>query len=37
MENKKKIPSSDHEEGENENEGLRWMMMFVILNLIILQ
>ena len=34
MENKEKIPSSDHEEDENENEGLRMMMLFVILNLI---
>ena len=34
MENKEKVPSSDHKEDENENEGLRKMMLFVILNLI---
>ena len=34
MENKEKVPSSDHEEDENENRGLRMMMLFVILNLI---
>ena len=34
MENKGKVPSSDCEEDENENEGLRMMMLFVILNLI---
>ena len=34
MENKEKAPSSDHKEDENENEGLRMMMLFVILNLI---
>ena len=33
MENKEKVPSSDCEKDENENEGLR-VMMFVILNLI---
>ena len=33
-ENKEKVLSSDHEEDENENEGLRTMMLFVILNLI---
>ena len=27
MENKEKVPSSDHEEDENENEGLRMMMI----------
>ena len=34
MENKEKVPSSDCEKDENENEGLRMMMLFVILNLI---
>ena len=34
MENQEKVPSSDHKEDENENEGLRMMMLFVILNLI---
>ena len=34
MENKEKVPSSDREEDENENEGLRMIMLFVILNLI---
>ena len=33
MENKEKVPSSDHKEDENENEGLM-IMLFVILNLI---
>ena len=33
MENKEKVPSSDQKEDENENEGLRMMMLFVILNL----
>ena len=33
-ENKERVPSSDCEEDENENEGLRMMMLFVILNLI---
>ena len=34
MEFKEKIPSSAHKEDENENEGLRMMMFFVLLNLI---
>ena len=34
MENKKKVLLSDREEDENENEGLRMVMLFVILNLI---
>ena len=34
IENKEKVPSSDHKEDENENEWLRMMMLFVILNLI---
>ena len=34
MENKEKVPPSDFEEDENKNEGLRIMMLFVILNLI---
>ena len=34
MDNKEKVPSRDHEEDENENDGLRMMMLFVILNLI---
>ena len=33
MKNKEKVPSSDCEEDENEKEGLRMMMLFVILNL----
>ena len=34
MENKENVPSSDCEEDENENEGVRVVMLFVILNLI---
>ena len=34
MENEEKVSSSDHKEDKNENEGLRMMMLFVILNLI---
>ena len=34
MENKENVPSSDREKDENENEGLRMMMLFVVLNLI---
>ena len=34
MGNKEKVLSSDHKEDENENEGLKMMMLFVILNLI---
>ena len=30
MKNKEKVTSSDHKEDENENEGLKMMMLFVI-------